>query len=236
MGRGITAVGVFCGLLATPGLAQSQNISESEPAARGGRAATPELQATKLQGPLPVLDGLLDEADWDRAAPAETFTQFEPNEGASASQRTVARVLYGEEALYVGIRAFDSAPDSIVSQLARRDERPHSDWLDVVIDSYHDRRTAFRFGVNPVGVKVDTYHFDDTNEDDSWDAVWDVATQRDAEGWTAEFRIPYSQLRFGSGDHQTWGINFVREVARHQETSLWAPLSRGDGAIVSRFG
>ena len=135
-----------------------------------------------------------------------------------------------------GIRAFDTAPDSIVRRLARRDDRPHSDWVDVVIDSYLDRRTAFRFGVNPAGVKSDAYMFDDTNEDDSWDAVWEVATQIDDLGWTAEFRIPYSQLRFDGAVRQTWGLNFVRYVGRHLETSLWAPISRGDGAMVSRFG
>ena len=125
-------------------------------------------------------------------------------------------------------------PSSLV--LARRDERPHSDWVDVVIDSYHDKRTAFRFGVNPAGVKNDSYMFDDTNEDDSWDAVWDVATRTDDQGWTAEFRIPYSQLRFDGATQQTWGINFARFIARHLERSLWAPISRGDGALVSRFG
>ena len=161
---------------------------------------------------------------------------FEPNEGMPPSQNTEARVLYGAEAIYVGIRAFDAAPDSIVTRLARRDERPHSDWVDVVIDSYHDKRTAFRFGVNPAGVKNDSYMFDDTNEDDSWDAVWDVATRTDDQGWTAEFRIPYSQLRFDGAAQQTWGINFARFIARHLERSLWAPISRGDGALVSRFG
>ena len=183
-----------------------------------------------------MIDGLLDEPDWALAMMAGDFVVFEPNEGEAPSQRTEARVLYGDEAVYVGIRAFDSSPDSIVAQLARRDDRPHSDWVDVVIDSYHDRRTAFRFGVNPAGVKSDGYMYDDTNEDDSWDAVWDVATRTDDGGWTAEFRIPYSQLRFDGAAQQTWGINFARFIARHMERSLWAPISRGDGALVSLFG
>ena len=196
----------------------------------------PTLQASRLQGPPPVLDGRLEDAPWASAEIATDFVQFEPDEGASPTERTEARVLYGADALYVAMRAFDRHPDEIVAQLARRDEDPHSDWLEVVVDSYDDRRTAFRFGVNPAGVKKDTYHFDDTNEDGSWDAVWDVATSRDDSGWTAEFRIPYSQLRFGPAAEQSWGINFVRVIARHQETSVWAPLSRGESAIVSRFG
>ena len=198
-------------------------------------APRPTILAHRLTTP-PILDGLLTEPDWGLAAVAAGFTVFEPNEGETPSQRTEARVLFGAEAIYIGIRAFDTAPDSIEARLARRDERAHSDWVDVVIDSYHDRRTAFRFGVNPAGVKVDAYMFDDTEEDDSWDAVWDVATQTDDRGWTAEFRIPYSQLRFGGAARQTWGINFARFIARHLEMSLWAPISKGDGALVSRFG
>ncbi len=196
----------------------------------------PTLEAHRIGGAPPAIDGWLREPDWRSASVAGDFVVYEPDEGARPSQATEARVLYGPEALYVGIRAFDTAPDSIVQRLARRDDRPHSDWVDVVIDSYLDRRTAFRFGVNPAGVKSDVYMFDDTNEDASWDAVWDVATQVDHLGWTAEFRIPYSQLRFDGASRQTWGLNVARFVGRHLETSLWAPVSRGDGAMVSRFG
>jgi len=194
------------------------------------------LEARRITAAAPTIDGVLTESDWAKAMAARNFIVFEPNEGAIASQATDVHVLYGDDAVYVGIRAFDTAPDSIVAQLARRDERPHSDWLEVVIDSYHDHRTAFRFGVNSAGVKSDGYMYDDVEEDDSWDAVWDVATRIDDGGWTAEFRIPYSQLRFDSTPVQTWGINFTRFIARHLERSHWAPISRGDGAFVSRFG
>ena len=222
--------------LGAPKPLMGQELDKStETAPNGLSAPRPTLQAHRLTTP-PTLDGLLTEPDWAAARIATSFTVFEPNEGAAPSQRTEARVLFGDEAIYIGIRAFDTAPDSIVARLARRDERAHSDWVDVVIDSYHDRRTAFRFGVNPAGVKVDGYMFDDTEEDDSWDAVWDVATHTDERGWTAEFRIPYSQLRFDGAAQQTWGINFARFIARHLEMSLWAPISRGDGALVSRFG
>ncbi len=220
----------------SPALLHAQQLDKTTaPVTDGQPAPRPTLQAHRLTTP-PTLDGFLDEPDWTDASVATGFTVFEPNEGATPAQRTEARVLFGDEAVFVGIRAFDTAPDSIVARLARRDERAHSDWLEVVIDSYHDRRTAFRFGVNPAGVKVDGYMFDDTEEDESWDAVWDVATHTDERGWTAEFRIPYSQLRFDGAARQTWGINFARFVARHLEMSLWAPISRGDGALVSRFG
>ena len=225
------------GMAATPSALLGQAPEKVAAASgNGGRAAPPSLRALRLSGPEPSIDGVLDEPDWGGAMVARDFVVFEPNEGEAPSQATEARVLYGDEALFVGIRAFDASPDSIVAQLARRDDRPHSDWVDVVIDSYHDRRTAFRFGVNPAGVKSDGYMYDDTNEDDSWDAVWDVATRTDGRGWTAEFRIPYSQLRFDGAEGQTWGINFARFIARHMERSLWAPISQGDGALVSRFG
>jgi hypothetical protein len=136
----------------------------------------------------------------------------------------------------VAIRAFDAEPSEIVGQLTRRDQHSYSDMVGVVIDSYFDRRTAFHFAVNPVGVKHDVYRFNDTQEDSGWDAVWDVATSRDAEGWTAEFRIPYSQLRFRDEAEQTWGINFLRTIARRDETDVWAPTSRQESAIVSKFG
>ena len=160
------------------------------------------LPAVRVQGEAPVIDGLLSDEVWTSAPVATDFTQLEPNEGAIPTERTEVRVLYGADALFVAFRAYDSAPDSIAGQLTRRDTESYSDAVHVLIDSYFDKRTAFHFGVNPVGVKLDIYRFDDTQEDASWDAVWDVATRIDSEGWTAEFRIPYSQLRFGNHDDQ----------------------------------
>lgn len=193
------------------------------------------LQATRLEGEV-TLDGLIDEPVWATAQVADGFTQFDPDPGAAPAERTEARVVYGDDALWVAIRAFDRAPDSIAAQLTRRDQESYSDEVAVVIDSYFDRRTAFHFQVNALGVKTDLYRFDDTGEDTGWDAVWEVATARDDQGWSAEFRIPYSQLRFRDAPEQRWGINFVRRIARHGEMSVWAPTSREESAIVSRFG
>lgn len=222
-------------LIAAPGAATAQEGDGA--AGRPGLRETPTLAAEPLPGEDAIrLDGRLDETAWQRAETARGFTQFEPESGAPPSQRTTARVLYGDDALFVGIRAYDTAPDSIAGQLTRRDQSSYSDAVGVIIDSYFDRRTAFHFEVNPLGVKTDIYRFDDTGEDRGWDAVWDVATTSDGEGWTAEFRIPYSQLRFREGEEQTWGINFTRRIARAQETVVWAPTSRDESAIVSRFG
>ena len=232
------------GSLATAGLLGAQEVSHAATAARSppvvrgcctDGATRPALEATRLEGGV-ELDGRMDEADWRRAAVATGFTQFSPDEGAPASERTEARVLYGEDALYVFLRAFDSRPDSIVGQVTRRDQMSYSDALGVVVDSYFDRRTAFHFAVNPEGVQYDIYRYDDTAMDFGWDAVWEVATRRDPDGWSAEFRIPYSQLRFGEGGARTWGINFVRDIARRDETVMWSPTVQDDNAMVSLFG
>jgi len=204
---------------------------------RDGRNPTQfALPAVRVQGEAPTIDGFLDDEAWRRAPVAGDFIQMEPNEGDPATEETEVRVLYGADALYVAFRLRDSRPDSIAAQLTRRDQDSYSDKVHVLIDGYFDRRTAFHFGVNPVGVKMDLYRFDDTSEDSTWDAVWDVATRIDEDGWTAEFRIPFSQLRFGNQESQTWGINFAREIARKNETSTWAPLRQSDAAIVSKFG
>lgn len=240
VGWGAVVLGLF--IYTTGAFAQSvpgPSAALEGPTVVCGACATgapPVLQAVRVDDEAIDVDGLMDEAAWAAAHVAADFVQFEPREGDPATQTTEARVLYGDDALFVFLRAFDSAPDSIAAQLTRRDQPSYSDLLGVVIDSYFDRRTAFHFAVNPRGVKHDVYRYDDTQEDDGWDAVWDVATSRDEEGWSAEFRIPYSQLRFRDAPEQTWGINFLRTIARHDETDLWAPVRREDAAIVSKFG
>jgi hypothetical protein len=214
-------------------------------AQQSSASATPELPATarrmvvanRITGTIAV-DGRLDEPMWATADVASDFVQFQPVPGAAASQHTVVRVLYDDGAVYVGARLFDSAPDSIVGRLARRDELPFSDWFQVALDSYFDRRTAFAFTVNPRGVKVDAQYSDDVSEDTGWDAVWEAAASVDSAGWTAEFRIPLSQLRFsGSADgERIWGVNFRRYVARRDEMADWSPVPSGGGAYVSRAG
>lgn len=199
-------------------------------------APAPRIEAVRIHGDPPTLDGDLSHPAWTRAAVANGFVQMTPTPGAPASEATEARVLYDDEALYVAIRALDSAPDSIVGQLTRRGEASYSDLVWVMIDSFHDRRTAFRFAVNPAGVKSDVYYYDDVRQNPGWESVWEVVTQVDSLGWTAVFRIPLSQLRFSGAAEQDWGINFGREIARRNETVTWAPLNPGAQAVVSRAG
>jgi hypothetical protein len=173
---------------------------------------------------------------WETATPVSNFVQREPHEGAPPSQRTEFRVAYDAATMYVRVTAFDSEPEKIVGHLTRRDGPSPSDWIRVLIDSYHDHRTAYEFAVNPVGVKQDRYWFNDNSRDDSWDAVWDVAVSRDARGWTAEFRIPFSQLRFAAGEDKIVGFAVVREIARLRETVTWPLLARSANGYVSSFG
>ncbi|HEX2190224.1 MAG TPA: DUF5916 domain-containing protein [Longimicrobiaceae bacterium] len=220
----------LCGvLLAAPAAAQT-----------AAGPPTPALRASRATAPVRV-DGRLDDPAWAAAAVAGGFVQRAPDPGAPASQRTEVRVLYDDAALYVAARMHDDRADSIAAPLARRDAGAsvYSDWFDVLVDSYHDRRTGFRFGVNPRGVRRDVYHSDDANEDAGWDAVWEAATRVDSAGWTAEIRIPLSQLRFPrapAAAERTWGVNFSRVLARRDETSHWSQVPANYVGMVSRAG
>lgn len=184
----------------------------------------------------PAIDGVPGERAWTDAPVIDDFLEYEPNEGAETRFRTEARVLYDDRYLYVQVRMFDPAPDSIVSQLARRDVRVYSEQVKVVIDSYHDRRTAYQFALNPAGVKRDYYVYNDAVEDQSWDAVWDGEASIDSLGWTAEFRIPLSQLRFGNKPEHTWGLMIVRDVARTGQRISWPLYRRNVQGYISQAG
>jgi hypothetical protein len=149
---------------------------------------------------------------------------------------TEAKVAYDDRYIYVFVRAFDPHPDSIRSYLSRRDVSTVSDHVKVLIDSYHDRRTGFEFEVNPAGVKHDWLLTGDTNEDDSWDGVWDVATRIDDKGWTAEFRVPLGQMRYAKADTQTFGLAIARDIARSNVHVAWPLVRRSVNGIASQFG
>src|SRR6266542_3454727 len=182
------------------------------------------------------VNGELSDEIWQRATAIDAFVQRDPEEGGKPSQRTEFRVAYDASTLFVKVHAFDTEPGRIVGFLTRRDGDSPSDWIRVLIDSYHDRRTAYEFAVNPAGVKQDRYWYNDNNRDDSWDAVWDVKVSRDESGWTAEFRIPFSQLRFNPATSNTFGFAVSRQIARLNETSTWPLLARSANGYVSSFG
>ncbi|HSA56263.1 MAG TPA: DUF5916 domain-containing protein [Gemmatimonadaceae bacterium] len=180
------------------------------------------------------LDGRLDEPAWSAAPLTDAFTQIDPDEGEPASERTEVRVLYDDEHLYVGVRLHDRG--RITGRLGRRDmDFGDSDWFGVMIDSYHDHRTAFGFDVNPAGVRHDEIKTIDV-DDYSWDPVWDVATTVDSGGWTAEYRIPFSQLRFSSAREQTWGVQFERIIGRRREYSVSTYIPKSVRGGVPMYG
>ncbi len=183
-----------------------------------------------------TLDGLAQEPAWNDAQIIDAFRVFQPNEDGDPTYRTEARVLYDNKNVYVFIRAFDPAPDSLVSLLSRRDLRTASDYVGMMIDSYHDRRTAYAFAVNPAGVQRDWYVYNDQVEDLTWDAVWDARTSIDSLGWTAEFRIPLNQLRFPDKAEHTFGLMLMRDVQRNGERATWPLLRRSRVGLVSQFG
>lgn len=224
-------------LLTTPVVtAEAQQLTAR---ARPG-AATPLpvfVTATAVRADRPVvIDGRDSDDAWLRASAIGEFRQFVPKDDADPTFRTEARVAYDERNIYVVIRAFDPHPDSIMALLSRRDERTQSDYLRVVIDSYHDKRTGYQFAVNPAGVKRDIYLYNDGEEDESWDAIWDVKTSVDSLGWMAEFRIPLSQLRFSRQASHTFGLGIHREVARLGERIAWPRFSRNAPGIASQLG
>ncbi len=206
-------------------------------AASSVRVEDARVEAVDVTGATAIrLDGDFGEAVWQRALPIGNFIQRDPHEGAAPTFASEARVLFDKTYLYVAVRAFDGEPGKIVGIRTRRDSSSPSDWVRVVIDSYHDHRTAYEFAVNAAGVKLDRYWFADGNNDSSWDAVWDVSVTRDAEGWKAEFRIPFSQLRFETGKRDTFGFAVVREIGRLNETSTWPLIAKSRTGYVSQFG
>jgi hypothetical protein len=208
--------------------------SAADPAQRaaGGSRVAPTVAAARTTVAVQV-DGRLDDAAWAAATPVSAFTQYDPEEGAPVSERTEARVLYDGDALYVGVRLYDrQAP---ATRLGRRDmDLGDSDWVGLVLDSYHDHRTAFSFDINPSGVRRDAAKTDD-GDDMSWDAVWEGAAALDGEGWTAEYRIPFSQLRFNAADEQTWGIQVERIIGRRKEYSVLSFVPKRERGGIATY-
>jgi hypothetical protein len=184
----------------------------------------------------PSLDGRLDDAAWSVAVSISELIQQDPHEGRPVSEPVEVRILYDADALYVGARLFDSEPGRIVSRLGRRDAKTHSDEFRLLLDSYHDHRTAFEFRVNPAGVKRDLVRGEDGDfSDDSWDPVWEVATAVDSLGWVVEMRIPFSQLRFSQAPEQIWGLGVVRWIERKQELAMFPFVAKTENGVASRF-
>jgi len=206
----------------------------AQPAPAAGSAAT---TATAVRAThAPTIDGRDDDDVWRQAQPITQFRQFSPVANGEPRFRTVGKVAYDDKNFYAFIRMYDPHPDSIMRLLGRRDVRVATDQIKIIIDSYHDRRTGYEFAVNPAGVKRDYAIYGDINEDGSWDGVWEAATTVDSLGWTAEFRIPLSQLRYPNAATHTFGFGIWRDVDRFKERDSWPVYSYSDARFVSQLG
>ncbi len=188
----------------------------------------------------PVVDGVLDEAVWQRAAVIDNFTQQEPAEGQPATERTEVLLLYDAAQLYIGVRAYDSNPNAIIATEMRRDSDRllEEDNFQFILDTFSDSRNGYMFVTNPPGAKLEQQVFEEgeggrrgsaSNINRDWDGVWNVEARRTDEGWTAEIAIPMVTLRFPEASQQTWGANFVRSIRRKNEQVFWAPIPKAYG-------
>ena len=184
----------------------------------------------------PRIDGRIDDDVWRNARWISGFTQREPVEGAPANAPTSIAVMYDDENVYVAARMISSTP--VRALVTRRDREGSSDQLIVSLDTYHDLRTAYSFGVTAAGVRMDYFHSDDSQSqrDYTFDPVWEARTHVDSAGWTAEMRIPFTQLRFNAASAQRWGINVVRVIPSAHEEDHLTLVRRNDAGWASRFG
>jgi hypothetical protein len=218
-------------LAASPGLSQTADGLKGEvgPVFADPEAAPrPVTRATRAFGKI-VVDGVLDEPAWLQAPALSDFIQSQPRPGYPASERTVVRVLYDSEYIYVGAICYDSEPDRIVAVGLDQDFSTHdSDVFGVALDTYGDRQNAFVFITNPAGALFDAQTFDNSRViNRAWEGVVYVKAAVHDSGWTAEFAIPLTTLRFrAAAGEQAWGINFLRRIRRRNEESYWAPMHR----------
>jgi hypothetical protein len=210
-------------LLSSTVLAQTASL----PAAR-------VVTATRTTGP-PLVDGQLTEEAWALATPISGFTQRDPDEGKPATEDTEVRILYDDAAIYVGVRLFDHDPAGLARRLSARDNGFDADWVGVYLDPLHDHLTGAMFRVSAANVQQDMVLYNDSWTDSNWDAVWQSQVAIDELGWTAEIRIPLSQLRFTGADQQTWGINVERYVRRKNESSFLRMVPKNDSGLASKM-
>lgn len=183
-----------------------------------------------------TIDGALDDEAWDQVEWGGDFIQRQPYENTAPTEQTAFKILYDEKNLYIAYRCYDAEPDKIVKRMSRRDGFS-GDWVEVNIDSYFDQRSAFSFTISAAGVKGDEFISNNGNNwDSSWNPIWYAKSRVDEQGWTAEIRIPFSQLRFGNKEEHTWGLQFTRRDFRREERSVWQFISRNAGVWVSDFG
>ena len=194
------------------------------------------IYTTQLLKIAPIIDGDISDEGWNAVKWSSDFTEKTPDEGTPPTHQTKFKVMYDEKYLYIALRALDSNPELIQQRLSRRDGFA-GDRINVVIDSYHDKRTAFVFTTTAAGVKGEEIATQNGgNWDASWNPIWYTNAKVDDKGWTAEMKIPFSQLRFGDDKEQIWGFNVNRTIFRLQERSLWQRIPNDQAGFISEAG
>jgi hypothetical protein len=215
--------------------------SSAAHAQKDGVVTNGEKQATAVRVPDGAIrvDGRLDDRAWQGAPAIADFTQKEPTEGIPSTERMEVRFVYDDDAIYIGARMYSRDASTIQAPLGRRDNLgTQAEHIFVSLDTYHDRRTAYTFGVSASGVRLDRYHprDDEAGADAGFDPVWEAKTSIDERGWTAELWIPFSQLRFNDLTEQIWGLNVGRFTPTLDEEDYWVLVPRTERAWASRFG
>ncbi|MBL0169494.1 MAG: carbohydrate binding family 9 domain-containing protein [Gemmatimonadaceae bacterium] len=206
----------------------------------GAQASPKRALASRLAStPAPRIDGRLNDPAWAGLTPIEDFEQQRPIEGAAPSERTQVFIRYDDDALYVGARMFRQRPDHIARSVTRRDGQGNAERLQVTFDTHRDRRTAYAFEVSAAGVRNDFHHSqDDENRgrESQYDPVWSANAVVDSLGWTAEMRIPFSQVRFPTTEVQEWGFQMDRWMPDKNEDLQWIVIPSRENGYISRFG
>lgn len=229
------------GVDASPAWALFQGFDPQEesvvrPVAADGRASqVPAIAAYELGDQTIRVDGHLDDAAWARAHGGAGFGMWDPDRGSPATEQTVFKVAYDDEAIYFAVACLESDCSNIASTLSRRDRFVNSDFVSIFIDPYHDKTTGYNFRVNPQGVLQDRYVYNDGDTDLDWDAVWQAETYRDEHGWYAEIRVPFSSIRYRRST-DTWGIQVRRWMHTRGEDDSWSTWDLDTAGFVSRFG
>ncbi|HFA52136.1 MAG TPA: hydrolase [Bacteroidetes bacterium] len=233
----LTALLCVSFLYANPSGLPVSGLPISGPPVSGRPVEKRQFFAQNLNGKEIQLDGRLDDATWGTGTWEGDFTQSRPTDGGAPSQQTQFKVRYDEKYLYFGVRCFDTEPGKIEKRMSRRDDFP-GDWIEFQIDSYHDLRTAFSFTLSVSGVRSDEFISGNGNNfDESFNPIWYGKTQVDGEGWTAEVKIPFSQLRYDSdNENHVWGLQVMRRLFRKEERSTWQHIPQTGEGWVSRYG
>ena len=243
MVRSCRTGGRVVGILLLLVLACAPVHAQRAPVARVGEPAVPEKEGKELVAHYvgdtpPRIDGDLADEIWQRAQAIDDMVQNDPDNMQPPTERTQVKVAYDDRSVYVAVMNFMRNPSQITTALGRRDTNPRSDSIKITFDPRHDHLTGYTFDSNPLGVQGDMMWYDDTRQSSDYDAVWEVRTQILRDGWSAEFRIPFSQLRFSitPGEPVVWGFNIRRDITYNAEMIRWVATPRGAQGFVSRFG